>query len=132
MASQNHAFGADDAFVWGASPPDDGSVDVAVELDSEPPTVRSARPIAPALEPFCIADGSGIVSIATRAEAEDTLALLDALDSLDVPVDMNADDDTFSSAFAPVASADDEPCPETLRSPVSSGVSTNVRRARVA
>lgn len=113
MASQNHAFGIDDPFVWGASTPDDGSVDVPVELDLEPATVRSARPAAEAFEPFPIADGSGIVAVQTRTDAEDTLSLLDALD---IPVD----------------EAEDEPCPETLRSPVSSGVSTNVRRARVA
>ncbi len=130
MASQNHAFGIDDPFVWGASTPDDGSVDIPVELDVEPATVRSARPLAAPLEPFNIADGSGIVSVQTRAEAEDTLSLLDALD---IPVHLSdAAAESQPSARAETLDDVDEPCPETLRSPVSSGVSTNVRRARVA
>ncbi len=118
MASRIQVFGCDDdALFWDPRPLDDAAArhDEPV-TESEPPTVRSAREILDVFPSELPAqpDGSGIVSVQTPEQAG---AVLEDVD-VDIEVSFELDEE--------------EPCPETLRSPVSDGVSPSVRRARVA
>jgi hypothetical protein len=82
---------------------------VSPRTDSaEPVTVRSARPER---------DDEIPVEVDPLAESGEVLRV--AAEEIAVEVEL-------------VHEEEEEPCPQTLRSPVSEGVSTNVQRSRVA
>lgn len=104
--------GCEDALAAGrgSDPPpplDEEPWTVSPGTDSgEPVTVRSARPELP-------------VEVDPLAESGEVLRV--AAEEIAVEVELVHEEDE-----------EEEPCPETLRSPVSEGVSTNVQRSRVA
>lgn len=136
MASRIHVLDPDgDALFWGQSaigpargadaPAAGDRADRTEDSEetfapSEPPTVRSARswiePHVSVAEPI-FAGETGEIPIAPLMTDPMT-------DASGIVVRQQLEE--------PIVVDEDEPCPETLRSPVSTGVSTTPRRTRVA